>query len=339
MPDDIDRIAAPALPKAEGEYKLLSQEHMTNILRIFFNRLVDTANSLISRNSVAFHSDIPGEIEELDNKPVPANADVLLIEDSEDSWAKKEIKIGDLMSDFYLEVAKGNVVGHSSINKFGENFLVTADTEEDIWDGGGDYTYPTTADCTHIHQSVDQVALRGGAVEVQGLDINWALVTQTALLDATLTSTLVALTTPLLRVFRMKVQEDVVANSDIHLTNAGDTIEYAYMLAGNNQTLMALFTVPAGKTAYMTKYYASLTLTVAKDALGCNIRLWAAHRALSHEFQLKHSIGIQAGAAGVEHMFMPYQSFAEKTDIRISGTPNANDGQISAGFDLIVVDN
>ena len=244
------------------------------------------------------------------------------------------------MSDFFLEVAKGNVAGHSSVNNFGENALITSDTTEDIWDGSVSYPYPTTATITHLTQATDQVGTDGGAtVEVQGLDANWALVVQTANLDATNTTTEVALTTPLIRVFRIKVLEDIVLADDISVVSSGGATTYAIVLAGNNQTLMALYTVPAGKTAYMTKYYASITLGASKVPLGANIRMWAADRANGYEFQLKHSIGIQGGAAGIEHRFMPYQKFSEKTDIRINGTPYSQDGQISAGFDLIVVDN
>lgn len=112
----------------------------------------------------------------------------------------------ETVSDIMHDIPLGNVSGSFPVNKFGANVLVTADTIEDIWDGGGTYVYPTTADITHVHQLVDQVNLRGADVEVQGLDINWDLVVQTQQLDAADTSTLVALGTPLLRIFRIKLK-------------------------------------------------------------------------------------------------------------------------------------
>lgn len=241
--------------------------------------------------------------------------------------------------DFNVAASSGLFPGLTGVNKFGENFAVAKDTQEDIWDGGGDYTYPTTADITHIHQATDQAALRGGTIQVQGLDADWALVVQDATLDATDTTTLVALATPLIRVFRVKVQENVIASSDLHVTNAGDTIEYAKILQGNNQTLMALYTVPAGKTAYMRKYYATMTLGLVKEPKGVNIRLWAADRAAGYEFQLKHSVGLINGGGQIEHEFLPAPSFTEKTDLRMSALAYDAIGQVSAGFDLILVDN
>lgn len=340
MAQPAERIAPPALNTAKEVYDRGATEQFRNVLRLFFNRLVALVNYLIDRDVVAFHSDSAGEVAALTSKPTPIQADVLFIEDSEDAWAKKQITVGDLMRDFYLEVAKGNVVGHTSVNKFGENFTVTADTYEDIWDGGGSYLYPTTATITHVSQATDQVGTDGGAtIEVQGLDVNWVSVTQNVDLDATNTTTEVALTTALLRVYRMRVLEDITLAADISAVASGGATTYATILAGNNQTLMALFSVPAGKTAYMSKYYASVTPAASKVPAGASIRVWAADRASGYEFQLKHSIGIQASAAGVEHMFLPHQAFTEKTDIRINAAPLTNAGQISAGFDLILVDN
>jgi hypothetical protein len=108
-------------------------------------------------------------------------------------------KVEDLM----LEIAAGRVVDKFAVNKFGSNTNVVKETREDVWGGGGIYQYPTTADITHLSQKVDQIAMRGAGIEILGLDINWNLVTQTIPLDAANTTTLVALTTPLWRVYRM----------------------------------------------------------------------------------------------------------------------------------------
>ncbi len=237
-----------------------------------------------------------------------------------------------------LEISKGNVTGHATVNKFGENNAVAQDTTEDIWDGGGTYTFPATADITHIKQATDQVADRSGTVEVQGLDTSWVLTVQTKNLDASDTTTLVALDTALRRVFRMKFLEDIVAGDDISCVNTGDTTTYATMLAGNNQTLMAIYTVPASKTAYMTKYYSHLRQSSGKEPKGANVKLWVADRDNSYEFMIKHSVGIQKGAAGTEHKFEPYFKINAKCDIKITGHSFDDIGNISAGFDLVVVD-
>jgi len=61
-----------------------------------------------------------------------------------------------LTDNFYLEVAKGNIPGHSAVNKFGHNGAV-AMTGEDVWAGGGDYGFfPTSAVSIDIKSDDDE---------------------------------------------------------------------------------------------------------------------------------------------------------------------------------------
>ena len=245
--------------------------------------------------------------------------------------------------DHFLEIASGSIQGMSCVNKFGANPDITAGTTEDCWDFGGTYTFPATADITHISQDSDQVGTDGGAtIQVQGLDVNWDLVIQTADLDGANTTTPVALTTPLRRVFRMKVHANVVLAEDIRVKNAGGTATYAMVQAGNNQTLMAIYTVPNGKTAYMTQYYADNVPTESKKPDSVEFKLWVADRDNGYEFQLKHERAIPIAGAGVIQPFFPYLKITQKSDIKIAAEVVGgvgDDGHPHAGFDLILVDN
>ncbi len=241
--------------------------------------------------------------------------------------------------DSIFEIARGNVNGMSSVNKFGGYSDVASDTEEDIWDGGGDYAFPTTAIISHLSQTADQAAMRGGIIEIQGLDEDWELVVQTKALNASNTTTPVEIDTPLIRVFRMKVLENIVSASEIRLHNAAETVDYAIIGIGNNQTLMAIYTVPAGKTAYLTQYYTTPIALSGKEPLSVQAKLWIADRKNNYEFQLKHARGISKGAYAPAHLFMPYLKVNEKSDIKITAIPNNEGAAIAAGFDLILIDN
>ena len=239
-----------------------------------------------------------------------------------------------------LQIAQGNIAGYSAINKFGANADVVAGATEDIWDRGGTYPFPATASITHISQGSDQAAMRGKNIEVQGLDASWNLVIQIVALNASNTSIPVVLATPFIRVFRMKVLTNTVADSDISVHDATALDYYATITAGNNQTLMAIYTVPAGKTAYMTKYYCTVVESTGKEPKSTRFGLWAADRANNYEFQLKHLIGIPKAGSMAEHNFLPYAGkFTERTDIKITGNPVGEAGDIAAGFDLILIDN
>ena len=247
--------------------------------------------------------------------------------------------------DYMLEIASGSVAGHTCVNKFGENPLVAVNTTEDVWDGGGTYVFPTSATITHIRQATDQVGTDANAtIEVQGLDTNWALVVQTADLDGADTTTEVALGTALRRVFRMKVLEDIVLAADIWTgaTGVAAATAKAIIQTGNNQTLMAIYTVPADKTAYMTQYYVDNIPVVNRHPDGVEFKLWVADRANTYEFQLKHMRGVAEDASGIEQSFRPYLKITEKSDIKISAGVSGSageDGNCHAGFDLILVDN
>ena len=247
---------------------------------------------------------------------------------------------------FYFDVAAGLVNGHSSVNKFGANTNIADGTEEVVWSGSGAYTFSTTADITHIVSS--SASDNGKTVEIQGLDANWDLIVQDKVLGTPAT-TGVALDTALIRVFRMRFN-DAATNAGVVQCGVGAVTTAftvgnlrAQMDIGFGQTLMAIYTVPAGKTAYMTKYYASIIGDPGPPARSpdyCIFRLYAADRANGYAAQLKHAVGAaMVGTSLVEHEFLPAGPAGEKTDIYISAQAEGDIASVSAGFDLVVVDN
>ncbi len=247
--------------------------------------------------------------------------------------------MGQIVDD-NLRIPRGDFYDMSSINKFGANAEITKDTYEDIWDGGGEYPFPTTAVITKISQTTDQAAMRGETIEVQGLDANWDLIVQTIDLDGSNTTTAVTLTTPLIRVFRLKVLADVVIDATVRCHNTAEDVDYAIMGIGNNQTLMAIYTVPRGYTAYLTKYYCTVVESTGKEPKSTRFGLWMADRGKGYEFQLKHAIGVPKAGSMAEHSFAPYAGkISEMTDIKINALPKNEVGDVAAGFDLILIKN
>ena len=244
-------------------------------------------------------------------------------------------------------VAAGDIPGTTGVNKFGGSSSIADGTTEEIWDGAVVYAWPTTAEITHIRTAADTPAMDGLDVEIQGLDTDWGLVVQTATIDAaTSTVTEVELTTPLKRVFRMKVTDSVVTTNDIWVGATGMAAATAkgIIQTGNNQTLMAMYTIPAGKTGYMTKYYGSIIGEAGPPATipdYVRFRLWNRDNVNGYAPQLKHEIGaaINGTSAIPPHNFAPYLKLTEKTDVWLTGTPDGDDAYVSAGFDIFLVDN
>jgi hypothetical protein len=239
-----------------------------------------------------------------------------------------------------LAIARGDFPGVTHINKFGRNTAIASGATEDIWDGNTAYTYPTDAtDITHVRAAVDSATTQGVTIEIQGLDANWNLVTQTKATDASNSTTEVALDTALRRVFRMKVLDAAVMDQNIWVGDDDFVVAAAKAIitAGNNQTLMAQYTVPANHTAYLVDMYASENPVTGNSATSIDIKLWARDNANGYAPQLKHVHGL-APATYFHQDFHPAKVFGEKTDIYITATTVGGTTDVSAGFDLILVD-
>jgi hypothetical protein len=265
------------------------------------------------------------------------------------STASGNLKTTDAESG--LAIAKGDVAGTSFIHKFGNApSFSTGDGIVTIWDaadGSGSaqyqYNYSTTADIDSISSSD---AGDTQIIEIQGIDADYNLVIQTITLTGQATQ---ILATPLLRVFRMKNNNsaNLAGNVFLYINGAAvvngvpsvpSTIR-AGIETPNNQTLMAIYTVPAGKTAYMRDWYAA-TAAGNKNA---TYKIVLKARPQGGVFQTKHVSSISdIGTNAYQHKYEEPEVFAEKTDIEMTVqllSTGVSGASISAGFDVVLIDN
>jgi len=249
-----------------------------------------------------------------------------------------------------LSIAKGDVTGESFIHKFGNApDFDTADGVVSVWDGADDggidqmeYQYSTTADIDTISSSN---AGDTQDIEIQGLDTNWNVVTQTISLNG---QSQVNLTTDLIRVFRMKNVDTTDNAGHIYCYVNGTATAgvpdtpgdvRAIIQPGNNQTLMALYSIPAGYTGYMRDWYASTSGANKTSNYPIEVRA----RSFGGVFQLKHLSAISDnGSSHVQHDYTEPEVFQEKTDIELRASMTAvggTAGSVSAGFDLVLIEN
>ena len=263
------------------------------------------------------------------------DGEFLIYNKLKDHWEASMFEQKDIL----LEIAKGNVEGHSQINKFGSNPDSADGVAEPVWDGGTAYTWPTTASITHLRAGVDSATTQGIVVEIQGLDTNYASVTQEATTDASDSTTEVALSTALRRVFRIKVYDDTAVDQQIWVGPTGFATKQAIVQIGMNQTLMAIYTIPVGKTGYMTGYYGDYVRDAVKDPDSVAFGLWNRDNTNGYAPQIKHQKGIPKQAPGFQHFFKPYLKILEKTDVWLEATADDADAHIHGGYDIILVDN
>jgi hypothetical protein len=266
-----------------------------------------------------------------------------------EATASNNLKVTDAESG--LAIAKGDVTGTTFVHKFGNApDFDTADggtTGVTVWDGADDgsydqmiYQYSSTAD---IDSLVSSSAADTQDIEIQGLDTNYDLVTQTITLTG---QTRAALTTDLIRVFRMKNvgTTDIAGNVACYVDStissgvvSDSTKVRAVIIDGNNQTEMAVYTIPNGKTGYVRSWFASSS----GGKLTTNYIMRLKARPFGQVFQLKHRTSIADGAP-IQHLYIEPEVFSAKTDIemtaKISETGVTAAG-VSAGFDIVLVDN
>lgn len=154
---------------------------------------------------------------------------------------------------FELQVARGQIEGHSSFSIFGYNPDLDT-SEESIWPDGGTVPHPTVASVlTIVSTSTDDADEGTGAntVFISGLDEDYNVVSETVTLDGT---TGVDTTNSYLYVnmFYVSTTGSGGANAG-EITAKVDTTLYDIIATGYNQRTTAHYCVPAGYTAYLVE--------------------------------------------------------------------------------------
>ena len=243
------------------------------------------------------------------------------------------VVVGDIP--FYLAVAQGNVSGYSNVSKFGYNSSIGSSSYESIWETGGVYSFMSTADQLEVVSAdANDTSVGTGArtVELQGLDSSYDLLTETVTMNGT---TAVTTTGSFLRIFRARVLTagtgEVNAGA-ITITDQDTSTTRATISAGQGQTLMSVYTVPNGKTAYIVK----INVSSGKDQ-EIKFRLRTNDRTVTNgAWQIKEFIDTRGG-------FTPWDKLAinkvtQKTDIDLQAIGQSTTSA-AGGFELIIVDN
>jgi len=229
---------------------------------------------------------------------------------------------------YFLQVSRGLVTGHKRLFKFGFNNDIN-DSIEDIWDGGGEYTYQSSAVAMTV-TSAGGATDNGVQVTVQGLDASYNEVSEAVTLAGSGTATT---TQTYLRVYRAFVSGSQEPTGDITIANGGTT--YAKVLDGEHQTLMALWTVPAGYTAYL--FQTDVTAFTEQNNKFATVQIQT--RELNGIFRTKDKFAIVENSHRQEYI-APIP-IPEKTDIRVRaiGSSSSANIELSAGLDIIYIEN
>jgi hypothetical protein len=242
---------------------------------------------------------------------------------------------------FELQVARGQIQGHSSFCQFGINGAV-GQTLETVWVGGDAYTFPASATTTTISSSnANDTSAGTGAqtVLVEGVNASYTAVSETASLNG---QTGVTLTNQYLRVNRITVLTagtgGTSAGSIYVGTGTVTTGVPAVILnrtgSSSNESESAFYTVPAGYSAYITRW----TMSSANSGPTANIatRFVLRVRPFGGVFGYKAVYNLPGNGIYECEAAFPLP-LPEKTDIEVMALTTADSAYVSTQLQMVLI--
>ena len=213
----------------------------------------------------------------------------------------------------FLEVANGNLEGCSAVHLFGFNRLVGITYETIFNDGGGLYSFPSSAvQMSAVSSSTDTMDLR-----ITGLDANWDVISE----DITLTGTTAVTTTQsFLRINDARILTGSNAGN-ITISNGGTT--YAYIEAEYGVHQAAIYSVPRGGKLFIKQVeFTSGTLSSNKyiTARACM------NQSSGAEFHFFETTFVTSQLS--YRLDIPFL-VPEKTDFSLEGKSSAQENELS----------
>lgn len=206
---------------------------------------------------------------------------------------------------FDLQMARGQIDGHSIISIFGYSTAVGSTAQGPLWEGltlsGGNYVYPSSAaPLVLVSDSATDNTTR--SVVINGLDANYNILQETIALNGT---TNVTTTNSFLRINSMEMLNSTNTGN---ITASISSTVYAKIAAGVGQTQMSIYTVPAGYSFYLTysQFDASIGFT-------------SSNYMISAEWN-KFNSGTQSGQITLTHQ----STFVQKQEVPFNNSPIAH---------------
>ena len=230
-----------------------------------------------------------------------------------------------------LAIAKGESNGYSFVHKFGANFDVDNNSEpETVWTGGGLYPWSALNVAKTLY-ILSNDSNEEGTVELQGLDEDYNVVTETVTLNG---STAVTTLNTFLRVYRMIYTDAGGGNVGVitaRVDSPSGTV-VAQIEGVLSQTLMCVYTVPAGYTAYMMAV--DFSVQKNKDA-----QVLMMQRTFNtNNFRIAHMAEVYEST--YRYDFPIPLPLPEKTDLELrTDNVETNNTRVTSNFTMVLVNN
>lgn len=255
---------------------------------------------------------------------------------------------------FALQIAAGNVAGMSSCTIYGRNIEVDSADTADVWDGGqvtsGEsqvWLAPTAAAVHNIVSTSGADSIGGGGaltIRLFGLP-RWT--SEEISEDIIMTGTAdVATDCSYVIIHHMMVLTKGATNVNVGIITAtatapSNTTVTALMRVGQGHTQMAILGIPSTQTAYMGRLYANVNKAVgAAGLLDVALLFNPEPQTEILNYRVAHTFGLQTvGTSAFTLSYYAPKVFAGPGIMKVQVISGTNDQDVSAGFEIIVMDN
>jgi len=231
------------------------------------------------------------------------------------------------LPNYGLGVAKSQFDDITHIHKFGAVPAMSQNQSGTIWDVD-DTVYPWSSFNTAGTLSIPAVNAsdNGKSIVLVGLDNDYLELSETVTVSS---STATTTTQAFKRIFRAYIHDGSATNADDIVVQKGGTT-VATIKEGKAQTLMAVYTIPAGKIGYILKVMA--TCQAGADATGdMFIRSFG-----DDSFRVSHSFEVSGNGGQHLYDFSVPVKVPEKSDIDFRCSVRSNNARVTAAFDIIL---
>jgi hypothetical protein len=248
-------------------------------------------------------------------------------------------------------ISEQRVPGYLHIAKFGVNDLVEPlTTPEDVWEGGGEYPFSANGVFPDIGVADIVSVSSSDASDVQdilvfGLDVDGYQVTQLITLQG---QTRVALTTPLWRVYRIENWDDTSFAGTVYVYSgtantagvpSGGSITKALVDDGNNQTQMAVYTIPRGMVGFLVRAEVGFGFSGSIGAGTQEVRFAFKARTYGQVFKIKKSVYLVSSSSSEHTDWRPFHDvLPELSDILICVKETTDDVSAWGTFHVMLVE-
>jgi hypothetical protein len=240
------------------------------------------------------------------------------------NWFPDPILLADVRS-------SGGVPSLKTIGKFGYNPTVTTASFQDVWSDGGSLVFLTSAETMDIVSNSaedDKDSGDGGRnITIEGLDNNFNEITETIDLEGLTPVTTIKSFIRINRVYCVDVGVTGVNEGVILIDATTASTRQASIQVGEGQSQKAIYTVPAGRTGYLTRFFNNIGKT--DDAL---IRVMARENGKSWRIRRQ----LKVYQSDVVSELGSYITLPAKSDVCIQAKAITSTASVSSGFDMYI---